>query len=388
MEAVDIPGLVSRWPRPVPERARPRPQIISTRNRSAVIDAALEMAASQAHTVDGVLPVVAWGKVVGHTLGDGVSRGFFRRSTDDDVDRLWETVGQGQFDAFLASRAANRFLDMWWYKAPSSNMVASNCYDLWPVAGSHGAGTYTGSAYTAVAYDDTSTGSFPHGGNVSTFIKNLTNQIAWTVSSTNTGLYMLTDRVLDYQSCSFNAAANQAMTNGVAAGRYISTGDPGLYITVTCQTAFGATASKFTQLQYTDNGGSTLQSMPVGDPINIVVSAAAPTTALGARIVCPSISGGTVSSSWHLPRLLGDTGARLIANFTTSAANSGTMCMVLSAPLCWIPVIGQAQPLMEGLLLPSTTVPVIKDGACLNIFLLGTAATGFVVSGSYSSVWG
>lgn len=379
MEHVEISGSLPRRP--------PHPQVIRASRRELAKQEALERIAGLAWTCPRLLPICAWGEIVGHAHGDGHARGLvipWQRGSEALHERRECAIST--FDGFLGATAASKYKFLYWSKAATTNAVANNWYDLWRVDGSQPAGAYGGAAFTAVQFSETTSGSILHGGNVSTDTKYLVWALSWVNSNTPTML--LTDRVLTYEACAFNAAANQAFTNVLAAQRYISTGDPGLLFSTTCQTVENATASAFTRIAYTDDAGNTGQLIPTTGPLNVIVSAAAPTSTLGARVVAPTTAGNTVVVSPFMPLAAGDTGVRKLEDFTTSAANTGTLCFVLHQPLAWMPLSTAGPSVDAGMLIPRALVPIIKDGACLSLFAYAVAANNYDGGGSGLVKWG
>lgn len=313
---------------------------------------------------DGEILALAWGKPLSREVHYTRDRGLIAEFY----------LSPASYDALWAAAAAGKQWPLKYVKTATTNPVAGQYMDLWPVGGDPTSGTYPGAAFTASQKSDTTTGALYHGGDVSTDTKHLLTAVAaYSAGATPPTLYLY-DRVLTYEACTFNASVNQAMTNGVAAQRYIGAGEGGLKIMWTCQTVYGATAANLTQLQYTDNDGNALQSMPTTITATIIVSVAAPTSTLGARVACPA--SGTTPYGPYLFMAAGDSGARLVANYTTSAANTGTTCVVLLRQLAVFPMVlaGKAEDfdLTRGI----QNLPRILDGACLSMFAKMPVATG------------
>ncbi len=292
------------------------------------------------------------------------------------------------YNDIIAAISAGQQFRSYWSKAQGA-VITNNWYDLWPVGGHPVAGTYAGAAKTAVRFDDTTTGSIQHGGNVSTAIKRLTGLFVHTSASTPT--LMLYDRVLAYEACNFSnpVGTAQTMTNTLTALRYAANGEAGLKIMTFCQTNLGATATTFSALAYTDQAGNTNQAMPLAYAPNIIVSAAAPTTSLGARIVAPAVAAITVVTSPFMPLLAGDSGVQLIAGYTTTGGgvNTGTFGFALVQPLAWVPITLSTTGVLMDTVMQNAALPRIFDGACLawgGYFPASSAVTSY---GSFESVW-
>lgn len=285
----------------------------------------------------------------------------------------------------IADLTAGKFGRTYFAKTPTTTAVASSWYDLWPTAGNPGPGSLANTAFTATTCDDTTTGSINHRGNVSTDTKHLLSK--WATVTGNTPMLMLYDRVLVYDLCTFNASANKVLTNVNTALRY-NTGAPGLLAMVPVNAVTGATAANLTQLQYTNQAGTTLQSMPTASTVTFIPSAAVSTTQLGARIIVPSTSGAVVTWGFALPLAQGDTGMRLVDNFTTSAANTGSFSIVLMKPISdlMIPLLGI--PIEIDCVFQMSELERIYDGACLAFASFQPATTAYTLQGSIRYGWG
>lgn len=270
-----------------------------------------------------------------------------------------------------------------WSKTCTSTGVANNWYDLWRVAGNPTSGAINGTARTAVRFDDTSTGAIQHRGAVTTDTKHILSQLA--TATANTPTLLLYDRVIAYDQCSI-AASNQTMTNTLTALRYNS-GAPGLLPVMVTNTVLSAGASNLTQFRYTDDAGTPTQSMPTGTTVSLIVSAAAPSNTLGARVFAPSTSANTFVWGYHLPLASGDNGVRAVEDYTWSGANTGTFTCFLMHPIAEI-------------VLPTATVSnevdyvhqiaeaeQIYDGACLSFMTYLSATTGHTVGGNIRYGW-
>jgi hypothetical protein len=240
-----------------------------------------------------------------------------------------------------------------------------------------------GTAKTAVAWSDASTGSLNHRGNVSTATKHMLSK--WAAATANTPMLMLYDRVISYDQCPYAAAVNQTMTNTATAARY-NAGAPGLLIVMATCTVNGATATNITQLRYTNQAGTALQTMPTTPTVSIIVSGAAPTTTLGARVIAPS-SAATPTWGPFMPLAIGDTGCRLINDYTPSAANTGTATFVLMHPLTELMMPIAAQPFEMDCVYQIPELEQIFDGACIAAMAYQVATTAYTLQGSIRFGW-
>lgn len=306
--------------------------------------------------------------------------------TDPGLIRELYAVGIPNYDDLWSQASNGAKFDLKFVKTATTNPVAGQYMDLWPVGGDPTAGAYGGAAATAVQKSDATTGALQHGGNVSTDTKHVVNAVAAFSAGATAPTLVLYDRVLTYEACAFTAGTSQAMTNGVAAQRYIgSTAEGGLKIMFTCQTVFGATASNLTVLTYVNQAGTGGQTMPTTITATIIVSVAAPTSTLGARVACPAT--GTTPYSPFLFMAAGDTGARSITNYTTSAANTGTFCIVLARPLATFPMFAAGRSEDFDLTRGLQALPRILDGACLTFYAKMPVATGTNFEFDGAAVW-
>lgn len=284
------------------------------------------------------------------------------------------------------SNASPQFGRTYFGKQPSTAPTANNWYDWWALAGQPQAGAINGTAYTAVQFSESSVGAMGNRGNVSTYTKNLLSM--WAYPSANTPMLMLYDRVLAYDQCSFNANSNQALTNGVTAQRYAS-GAPGLLICFVANAVQGATASNLTKVSYTNQAGSLLQQMPTTVTVVFIPSVAAASSTLGARVCAPSTSGQTVPWTFSIPLASGDTGASLVHDFTTSAANSGSFSIVLMHPLTDMMLPAASVPIEKDTVYQTSELERMYDGCCPALMAYLPAATAIVtVQGGIRYGWG
>lgn len=339
--------------------------------------------AVEAHVgCDFPLPVVFGRKVIGYVEGRSQDpRVTFTRAP---AYKWW--CGFSTYDQIInALTSGQRYMAVFTKTNTTAFSVANNWYDLFVVGGQPISGTFTGAASTAVQFTDTSVGALYHAGNVSTMTKHILSMSV--VSTGNTPTVIIYDRVLTYEANAFNAAANHSMTNTLAAARYVSSGQSGMKIMCTVQTVTGATAANLTQLRYTNQAGTTLQSVPTTQTMTFIPSAVAPTATLGARVICPITSGQTVPWGPYLPLAAGDSGVRLINDFTTSAANTGTFTFTLARPLFTIGIAtAGVMAQMDGVYQVASLEQVF-DGACLAPLVYVPATTAATITGSVDCGW-
>lgn len=359
---------------------RPRGIIGIPRRSQWNPDWAIDVAARAARGNPHPCPVIHEGKILGIMAAESYWSPAvrwkptpYRLTYTDYNDLISEFVDKGK-----------RFQGIY-TKTPSAATVANTWNDMWTITGLPVAATLGGTAATAVSFDDTHASALVHGGNVSTDTKYLLSVTA-SVSSAAC-CFMLYDRVLDYESCAYTAAANQAMTNTNTAQRYNTNGTYGCQLTWGCDTVNNATATSITQLQYTNQAGTTLQNITTTTTINVVVSAAATAATRGTRIVAPVLSGATVTWGAFIPLAQADSGARLVDNYTTSAANTGTFVLALIYPLAYIPygigAGGTVSSTQIDQLFHISAMERVYDGACLSfmVYTPATTALGLTTAG-------
>ena len=273
-----------------------------------------------------------------------------------------------------------------WAKAATTAGVANNWYDLWTVTGNPAPGDFAGTALTSRQFNDTTTGSIWHGGNKSTDTKHFLS--GWVMASTGSFNYMLTDRVLSYDSNTFTANTNQNFTTTLTAQRYATNGDLGLIVSFVTDTVHNATGVDINALSYTDNAGNTGQAMPTTPTVSTIVSGAAPTANLGARVFAPATSGATVTWGYAMPLANGDTGVQKLEAITTSAARTGTFAAVLHQPLIYIPTVLSNIISEKDFVAMTPGLARIIDGACLNIWHLTSSTGGPNINGACETGWG
>lgn len=361
------------------------PSVIGLSKKSIVHPGAEDAAVSEAmralQTVDGITPILFNRDIIGWTDCDVMKQRitFYRKPAGMSF------AGISTYDDIIALLGAGRKAQGIWSKGHTTAPVANNWMDMWPVGGAPAAGAYGGTALTAKQFSDTTTGSLYMGGNVNpTFLKYVLG--GWAFASAGTPSLMIYDRVLTYETCSFSASV-QSFVNTLTPQRYVSAGQSGLKVLVTNQALLGSTAANITALQYTDQDGNALQSMPTTRTVSVIISAAAPTTTLGARVVAAADSGGTTVWSEFLPLANGDSGVRQLTTFTCSAANTGTLCFVLMRPLFFIPTGTAGIASMVDGVFQLANLEQIYDGACLSFLAYFPAATAATWCGEIDAGW-
>lgn len=276
---------------------------------------------------DAPIMVESRGRLLGVLRGDSRTHvASFVPIARCGADNLYDN-----YDAALVAASEGKHFTFHWYKYKGAG-VFGNWYDMWPCIGNPAAGAYGGTARTAKQFSRTTTGAMCTGPQVSPLLKFMKRSAGFNTESGNRiEANLLYDRVLAYETCSMTAG-NQVMDNTLTAQRFVGgAGDPrGLQIMGTADTVHNATAANLTQLRFTDSAGNTLQSVPTTPTLAKIVSIAAPTTTQPARVLIQSAS--TRSDSPFLPLGDGKLGARLINDYTWSAAPTGTTCFALVYP--------------------------------------------------------
>lgn len=349
-------------------------------------DRAFLRAIDASRGIDTPLPVIFEGKHLGWLRGDGPFSPVVRYRRRRDWEK-WEcaiTSYDGIINAFQGGKEAKNFFQK---TNTTAFSVANNYYDWWAVTGNPTAGALNNTAFTAVVPTDTTTGSMWLGGDVSTDLKHVA--VCWMMSSGGTPTIFMYDRCLVYDQCTFNASANQALTNSNTLTRYQNNGEGGCKIHVAVgPTLTGATAANLTQLRYTDQDGNATQSMPTTTTVTFIPSVATGTSTLGSRFIVPSTSGATVLWGPFLPMAAGDGGARLVNDYTTSAANTGNFSIVLNRVLAVCPTTAAGVTSLYDMVEQVAGFARIRDTAALTAFVYAPATTATTVNGGMQAVWG
>lgn len=383
------PTLYGPHGRPLQPARAAAPSIITSSKalcHPSAEDRAISSVLDATRGVDVLLPVIIGRQVAGWAMGSHDGRSFFYKcppgtSRENIAQQL---TGVTTYDDVIAAVGAGRRYAQIWSKPMSTAPVANNWYDLWTVAGNPAAGAYGGAAMTAQQKTDQTAGAIYMNGNVEpTYNKLFTGVLGMASAGTPTLLYH--DRVLTYEACAFSTGS-QNFTNTLPAQRYISAG-PGLKVALTGQTVLGATAANITALTYVNQAGTAGQTMPTTPTVTTIISAAAPTATLGARIVGPASS--TAGPPWgpFLPLATGDAGVTSLTNVTYSAANTGTLCYVLNHPFCWLPLGTAGLPSLLDMLFQWSGNERIYDGACISAFCYFPAATAATLTGECDAIW-
>lgn len=309
---------------------------------------------------------------------------FFRRRPWDKALPLG-AAGIASYDDIIAAMAAGQSYKQQFTKSNTGTVVANNYYDLFGVGGNPTNGSISGTALTFVQCSDTTAGALYMNGNVEpTYHKFMT--LSSSFSSAGTPSLIVYDRVGHYPACAFSASS-QNFVNTLTAQRYNGTGLPGCWVATTNAAALGATAANFSAFTYTNGAGTTGQSIITTRANNVIVSAAVPSTTVGARFVSPCDSGATVLWNQYLPLASGDTGVRALSAYTCSAANTGTLCFVLLREMMLVPMGTAGVPTQIDNIFQIGGLDRVYDGACLALQAYFPAATSATFNGYSKTVW-
>lgn len=274
--------------------------------------------------------------------------------TIQSVDNLITALTAGQSSRFDWNKITG-----------ASAYAAGRWYDMSMLGALPIANAWAGTALAWKTCDESTGNStqifgIPHGGNVSPNKKHLLNMSAWTTAATGVpGTLMLVDLQGYWPGISNNTTSAQTLT-GTPTLRYTNGAGCRLYQVQTA--AAGATAQNIA-LSYTDQGGTSGNSMPV-------------TVAMTASGIAGHIShSGTAANNYgpFLPLASGDSGVQNVATVTMSAANTGTFALCLARPLAQITLSVVGLMTEKDLLNQIPSLPEIKDGACL-VWLYGAGA--------------
>jgi hypothetical protein len=312
------------------------------------------------------LPVIYGNRIIGR-VRKTLDGSLWAASSLDQLINAETVLGQALTQSF--SKLQN-----------NTNLTIGAWYDHFTV-GPDGE-SYSGAALTSRQFTDTSHGCIPHGGNVSPLIKLVTG--AYALSPLCSGVWLLYDRVLDYESCTINGAT-QAMVNSVAAQRYIAAGQPGLSIMCTMQAPTGG-AFNLSGLTYVNQNGLS-HTVPtsttlVGDTTAVVTPSNFDPTQSAIRY--NSTAGGNLL---YLPLATGDSGAQSITNFTTSAAQTGSLCFTLAYPLAILPIPAPGNGGESDWLRQTVLMKRIYDGASLFWNILVSTNQSSFFGGHINFVW-
>ena len=275
-------------------------------------------------------------KIFAHKGGDfsGQSPGSRMASLADwaaertraSVKRWWDGLGKSSMqmaavasvsDIIAAATAANGRREFAFQKAGSTGVVGI-CSTLWRSAGKPDAGAVASSAPGGRIPDNTTLGSFPID-NVSTAVRNL---VSGNMGCSTLGNSLLMyDRLFEVNK-TMSSSATEAVTGSLT--RYTSTTVTnqdycgGNFLFIEVQGALSATAHNWTVCKYTNQAGSTGQTLP---------SVTGVSSAIINRF-------DTTLATFYLPLASGDYGISALTQMQCSTASlTGTIAFVIGHPI-------------------------------------------------------
>lgn len=343
-------------------------------NPSAV-DRAITEALRTSYRIPSSMAVLHEGEVIGLVRGDslGISSTFV-----PITHRQW--CGFNTYNDMNNAAKNGKLTRVYFSKDTSGWTLGTIWGDTWPLTGVPGAGAYTGTANTARQFDNTTAGGL-YTRSVTPAASETKHIVEWYLSHTNPSAITIRnvivyDRVLTYESASISTTLT-TLTNTLPALRYIAAGQDGLLICVTCHgsVGLGATASNLSALHFTDQNGTGAVSLAPSYTLPFFDNCAPPASNDPARICVPWNSGGTTQTPF-LPFPGGVTGVRKVEDFTSSANNSGTICVGLYKPVAVM--FGRDNITVQTSLARSMfALERVFDDACLS-FLINEANTNSV----------
>jgi len=306
----------------------------------------------------------------------GGSRGLNHTRFRSITHRQW--CGFTSYADLQQEIARGKFYEVFFRKDGSGVTTANRWNDLWPCGGIPTSGTYSGTD-TLRQFDASSTGA-PYlplaGAGETRHLIGVQATIDSGSTSTNTQA-ILYDRVASYDGGAISNAT-RTMTNTLSAQRYVSAGQSGLQIMVTCQSAAGVTASALSSMNYTDNDGNAA-SVPVTDAPDWLPSAPSPTATVPAVVMLPHNATASITWGPFMPLAAGDTGVRSITDYLSTATNTATVSMALVKPLGLVFSAGlstQRVDFSQSLF----GLERLYDGACLSAVVARSVSTGTAYS--------
>jgi hypothetical protein len=227
-----------------------------------------------------------------------------------------------------------------------------------------------------------SPGGIPHGGDVSTNVKQLSSASVFSAAATSApAVFMLVDVLAVYAVSSITTTGAQSFTGQASWPRYADGKGVRAYLVPSIVMGAGTPT---VQLSYT-NPASTAGRLTPSAPSLPVINTTSPVGAV------PYAGTGVGKVGPFLPLASGDTGILSVQSINFSATMvTGCMNLVICKPLAQIPIttVGVAGERDFLNMLPSW--PRIYDGACLSWLMYAGAATpvNSAYYGHLDTVWG
>lgn len=240
------------------------------------------------------------------------------------------------YNALNAACKGGQYVQTYFFKNLTGGSQDECWNDAWPVGGVPASGGYTGTANTLRQFDNTTVGGLYYdrsaGAGQARYL------VGWsTACNSASGCInniILYDRVASYDGGSISLTPT-TMTNTLAPTRYVSSGDEGLLVTGTqgsTSTALGSTASNLSAMLFTDQNGNAGVAVDTTLALTWQQSTPAASATFPAGVVIPSFTNPSTTTFPWLPLNANCSGVQQITSYTSSAANTGTICWVLLHP--------------------------------------------------------
>lgn len=225
-------------------------------------------------------------------------------------------------------------------------------------------------------------GSIPHGGDVSTSVKQLSDASVFSAAATTApSVFMLIDVLANYTISSVTTTGAQTLLSGAAWPRYADGKGVRAYLVPSVVMGAGAPTAR---LGYT-NPNSVAGRLTPNAPSLPVITTASPVGAI------PYSGTGVGKYGPFLPLQSGDSGILSVQSINFSATmTSGCMNLVICKPIATIPVTTVGVAGERDFLNQLPSFPRIFDGACLQWLMYAGAATpvNSAFYGHLNTVWG
>lgn len=238
--------------------------------------------------------------------------------------------------------------------------------------------TVTAQTITGTAYPN----GIPHGGDVSTAVKNLLNSCVFSAAATTApAVYMLYDMLACYTITSVTTTGVQNFLSQAAWPRFASGAGVRAFLVPSIATGVGTPT---VQLGYTNPASVANRFTPAAPAL--------PTLTASAGVSYIPYSGtGVGKYGPFLPLMNGDTGIKSVQSINLSAtATSGCLNLIICKPIMSIPVTTVGVAAERDLISMIPSAPIIPDGAVLNWLMYAGAATpaASAIYGNMDTVWG
>lgn len=238
---------------------------------------------------------------------------------------------------------------------------------LWPVGPSPPVGSTPAAPPGGSTCDRTTTGALAQvdasGGSPTRTRHYLTTQMANGSAAPHT--LVLSDRLWHVRP-SLTAGA-QTITGVPTRGVSTVAESVGNIIQIEVVATLGATAHTWS-ITYTDESGNA------GNVTSVVGVSGAVLNTLD------------MASGWWVPLLAGDTGVRAITSVNCGTTVTGTVNIKIGSPLVYIPIYASNQPSIYDGVNSNFNMAEVKNGACLNHFVIPGIATATSFSGQHEMV--